>query len=195
MTEEEAYEKALRELQTKELSHGLWAKAMAYSDGDEKKAESNYLRFRAEQLRENEKKERRERVTAVAGVEVSSFLTNLVPLLFSPKGKLARLRFLFVILGVAFIFALCIAIIDRAHYRNEEIVGILCLPFFLAGGWSLICAHLKRAKDAGVSSPLAPLVVFFYGALPIARFTGPSELIILHTIMIFAFLLAPSRKP
>jgi uncharacterized membrane protein YhaH (DUF805 family) len=194
MTEEDAYEKALQELQSKDLSRGIWAKAMAFSDGDGKKAESNYLKFRAEQLRKKEKKNEIEQTAEYAYNGALTFFAKIAPVLFSPIGRVSRLSFLLIVLGSAFTFALCIAAIDSASYRNEELVTTLSLPFFVFGGWSLICAHLKRAQDAGVSSSLAPIIIIFYCLLPIARFTGPSELTILHTIMFFAFLLVPSRK-
>jgi hypothetical protein len=50
VTEEEAYNIALQELQGQNIVQGIWAKAMAFSEGDEKKAKANYLRFRAEQM-------------------------------------------------------------------------------------------------------------------------------------------------
>ena len=51
MNKEDAYKIALNQVKTGEMSEGIWAKAVAYSEGDEGKAKANYLKFRSRQLR------------------------------------------------------------------------------------------------------------------------------------------------
>jgi hypothetical protein len=48
--EEEAYEIAAEEIEKGLVQKGLWAKALADANGDEKKQHALYLRYRAEQL-------------------------------------------------------------------------------------------------------------------------------------------------
>ncbi|QYM78718.1 DUF805 domain-containing protein [Horticoccus luteus] len=151
MTEENAYNAALQELQTQQVSQGIWVKAMAFSEGDEKKAKANYLRFRAEQLLKAE----RGYATATIGVGIASIL-------FSPYGKIPRSIFTILLFCCAFIFILGGVIIKsqgQGYYSSGgDLAIILCLPFFILSGWTFICAHIKRARDLGNS----PYMIFFY---------------------------------
>ena len=146
MTEEEAYNIALQELQGQTIAQGIWAKAMAFSEGDEKKAKANYLRFRAEQLLQKE----RVFVSTSIGVGIAAVL-------FSPYGRIPRWLFALIVGCAVFIIILGIVIIDSARYRNESIAITLCFPFFATSTWSLLVAHIKRARDAG-SSPYLVLI-------------------------------------
>jgi len=151
MTEEDAYNAALQELQTQQISQGIWAKAMAFSEGDEKKAKANYLRFRAEQLLKAE----RGYATATIGVGIASIL-------FSPYGKIPRSIFTILLFCCAFVFILGTVIIEsqgRGYYSSsDDLAIVLCLPFFILSGWTLLCAHIKRARDSGIS----PYMIFIY---------------------------------
>ena len=147
MTEEEAYNIALDELTNRNYASGIWAKAMAFSDGDEKKTKANYLKFRAEQILKSERGYTR----ATIGIEMASIL-------FSPYGRLPRSIFAIILIVCVFIFILSAVLIDGARYRNEDLVSVLCAPFYLGAAWSLLCAHLKRARDFGQS----PFLVSIY---------------------------------
>lgn len=146
MTEEDAYNIALQELQGQNVAQGIWAKAMAFSEGDEKKAKANYLRFRAEQLL------RKERVFVSTSIAV-----GVAALIFSPYGRIPRWLFAAILGCAAFIIILGTVIIDAARYGNEGMAITLCIPFFAASAWSLLVAHIKRARDAG-SSPYLLLI-------------------------------------
>jgi len=50
MNDDTAYEMAHLEIKNKSTVPGLWAKAIAFSDGDERRAEANYIRYRAAEL-------------------------------------------------------------------------------------------------------------------------------------------------
>lgn len=147
MTEEKAYNIALQELQGKAVVQGIWAKAMAFSEGDEKKATANYLRFRAEQLLQNE----RVFVSTSIGVGIAAVL-------FSPSGRIPRWLFALIVGCAIFIIILGTVIIDSARYGNQSIAVTLCLPFFAASAWSLVVAHIKRLRDTGNS----PSLTFLY---------------------------------
>jgi uncharacterized membrane protein YhaH (DUF805 family) len=147
MTEEEAYNIALQELQGQNVVQGIWAKAMAFSEGDEKKAKANYLRFRAEQILQ------KERVFVSTSISV-----GILAVLFSPYGRIPRWLFAAVVGFAIFVIVLGVVIIDSARYSNEGLAITLCLPFFALSGWAIIVAHIKRARDAGV----APYFILYY---------------------------------
>lgn len=188
MSEEEAYKTALDELQNKRCSEGIWSKAIAFSEGDEKKAEANYLRFRAEQLQKNERCQK----VSKAKVSVVLLTTTLAPILFSPKGKVTRTVFILIILSSAATIALSISLIESLSYKTQETFGFLSFPILLGAAWSLICAHLKRARDVGASNIFAFFLVLFYILLPISLYAGPN-LTLIQAIMFVGFLIAPSR--
>ena len=48
--EEIAYEQAFLELEEERPRNGLWIKALADSDGDEKRAKAAYLKYRSKQI-------------------------------------------------------------------------------------------------------------------------------------------------
>ena len=147
MTEEDAYNIALQELQGQNVTQGIWAKAMAFSDGDEKKAKANYLRFRAAQLLQKER------------VFVSTSIgLGIATILFSPYGRMSRWLFATIVGCAAFVIILGTVIIDSVRNSNEGVAITLYFPFFAASAWSLLAAHIKRARDAGMS----PYLVLIY---------------------------------
>jgi hypothetical protein len=50
--EEKLYEKVASEIQLGEIEHGTWAKALANSNGDQKRAEAKYIQLRVSKLKE-----------------------------------------------------------------------------------------------------------------------------------------------
>ncbi len=137
MTEEDAYNIALQELQTQQVSQGIWVKAIAFSEGDEKKAKANYLKFRAEQL-----------LKAERGYAITTTGVRIASILFSPYGKISRSIFTILTICCAFSFKL------GTDSGNDA----LAIVIFIIGGWILLCAHIKRARDAGFS----PYMIFIY---------------------------------
>lgn len=53
LQEEQLYEQVLHELSSGERRSGLWAKALANCDGSEEKAESLYIRYRVQSIRDD----------------------------------------------------------------------------------------------------------------------------------------------
>jgi uncharacterized membrane protein YhaH (DUF805 family) len=172
MTEEDAYNIALQEMQNQQVSQGIWAKAMAFSEGDEKRAKANYLRFRAEQL-----------LKAERGYATASFGIGIASILFSPYGRIPRWIFAILLAGCTFIFILGGVIIDAqssGYYRSsqaETMAIVLCLPFFALSAWILLCAHFKRARDAGANpSMVLVYIIPMFGWLFLVYYLfAPSE--------------------
>ena len=52
LSEEKLYAEVMREIKTGKLRDGLWAKAMAESDFDEKKAKAKYVKLRVQSLQD-----------------------------------------------------------------------------------------------------------------------------------------------
>lgn len=52
LIEERLYETVLLEVESGDIRVGLWSKALAQSDGDEKKAKAKYIVYRVESLRD-----------------------------------------------------------------------------------------------------------------------------------------------
>lgn len=53
----ELYKIALEEIENKETVKGIWAKAISVSEGDEKKAEANYLKLRVKTLKDENQRD------------------------------------------------------------------------------------------------------------------------------------------
>jgi uncharacterized membrane protein YhaH (DUF805 family) len=147
LTEEDAYNIALKELRENSAVQGIWAKAMAFSEGDEKKSASNYLKFRAEQLLQRERQ-----------AEPSSTGASTAVVVFSPHGRITRGLFATIVGCATFIIILCTVIIESTSSRNGGLAITLCFPFFAASAWAFVAAHIKRARDSGVS----PFFVLIY---------------------------------
>ncbi len=159
MTEEQAYQIAFEEMQTQQLHSSVFAKAVAFSEGDEKKAKANYLKFRAEQLIRDEK-----------NFVYSRFRKSIINFLFSPKGRIgqsAYIGILFLAFLISFITNALANSATHNYYGYREDPSLtaifLSLPFYLASISAFICAHLKRCRDAGMS----PYLVFLYIIWPV----------------------------
>ncbi len=147
MTEEEAYNIAMQELQSGLVSDGIWAKAIAFSEGDETKAKANYLRFRAEQI-----------ITEQLSHATLAFRYGILALLLSPSGKMPRSLFSIVLVITVFLFMISAQLIDWASNENKPVITFILAPIYITAAWSLLSAHLKRARDMGVS----PFLILAY---------------------------------
>lgn len=162
MNEEEAYNTAMNELKSGRVSDGIWAKSIAHSNGEESNAKANYLRFRAEQLLSDERSHKK-----------IAFRLGLISILFSSNGKIPRWLFLVIFICNVFIFTFLNLLIEEMNANS--LARLLISPIYVASAWSILCAHIKRSRDLGVSpwvilvylSPwLAPIALLCFLCIP-----------------------------
>jgi uncharacterized membrane protein YhaH (DUF805 family) len=140
MTEEDAYASALHELQTGTMNPGIFAKAMAYCDGDESKAKANYLRFRAEQLLKEDR-----------SLLVSQRAHLVSTALFSAKGSISRQTYFVTLLligAAAILLSGIVSAYDPYGIKSgQELQSLIIIGCFVI----LIIASIKRCRDVGIS--------------------------------------------
>ena len=155
MTEEDAYIEALNELQKNKTIPGVWAKAMAFSEGDERKAKANYMKFRAEQI-----------LKKYRGYGAEDSGLKVFHILFSPSGRMTRGPFSIISISCLMVFFALMWIIGEqssgyGYYKETHEAGvIMCIPFILIDIWIFLCAHLKRARDFGESANIVYIYLF-----------------------------------
>ena len=96
LVEEELYEQVVRELSEGQRRDGLWAKAIAHSDGSEDRAKALYIKYRVQSLRDELEiaadavNKRAESARAAASGSLEQRVTTAQKALESKRYKLKR---------------------------------------------------------------------------------------------------------
>jgi Predicted membrane protein len=147
MTEQEAYAQALRELTSRSVDEGIWAKAIAFSDANEERAKANYLKFRAEHL---------------VGIRPRKKLPKWIAYLFLPHGRIGRGELFVMNLSCVFALGAFALSIEKLFGKGSDVEKMLIVPSVALAVWISLMLIAKRLHDVGRSAWLALLALIPY---------------------------------